>query len=100
MQMLGKRALVTAALAAAVAGCGAGGDHQDLRAFMEEVQAKPPGRIEPVPPFEQVVRLPGEQHAQSVRAAGGVPPTGRAGRRCGRTRTGHASTWSSTPSAI
>lgn len=54
MQMLGKRAFATAALATVLAGCGAGGDHQDLRAFMEEVQSKPPGRIEPVPPFEQV----------------------------------------------
>ena len=54
MQILSKRALATAALAAALAGCGSSGDHQDLRAFMEEVQARPPGRIEPLPPFEQV----------------------------------------------
>lgn len=54
MQMLSKRAFASAALAAALAGCGSSGDHQDLRAFMDEVQARPPGRIEPLPPFEQV----------------------------------------------
>jgi type IV pilus assembly protein PilP len=54
MQILSKRAFFAVAVSAALAGCGSSGDHQDLRAFMDEVQARPPGRIEPLPPFEQV----------------------------------------------
>lgn len=48
------RALVAMGLAAALAGCSADRDFQDLEAFMAEVQSKPPGRIDPLPPFEQV----------------------------------------------
>jgi type IV pilus assembly protein PilP len=61
MQILGKRcarqcakAMSGLALVAAVAGCAGGGDHSDLKAWMAEVEARPPGRIEPLPPFEQV----------------------------------------------
>lgn len=61
MQMLSKRSFaqgyrsVLAVLAAAVlAGCGSASEHRDLQQFMDDVQARPPGRIEPLPPFEQV----------------------------------------------
>jgi type IV pilus assembly protein PilP len=37
-----------------VAGCSSDGEFSDLSAYMEEVQSRPPGRIEPLPPFEQV----------------------------------------------
>ena len=48
------KALVAIGLAAALAGCGSDGDFEDLDAFMAEVQSRPPGRIDPLPPFEQV----------------------------------------------
>lgn len=35
-----------------LAGCGAGGDFSDLRAYMDEVRAKPKGAIEPLPTFQ------------------------------------------------
>lgn len=35
-----------------LAGCGAGGDFSDLRAYMAQVQAKPKGTIEPLPKFQ------------------------------------------------
>jgi type IV pilus assembly protein PilP len=35
-------------------GCGFGGDHADLRAYMDEVKARPSGRIQPLPPIEPV----------------------------------------------
>lgn len=66
MQILGKRraalagrmpcgkAALTVALAAVLAGCSSGSDFADLEAFKAEVAARPPGRIEPLPPFEQV----------------------------------------------
>jgi type IV pilus assembly protein PilP len=34
-----------------LAGCGDAGDFADLKAFMAEVKAKPPGNIEPIPRF-------------------------------------------------
>jgi type IV pilus assembly protein PilP len=37
--------------AAAVTGCGTGGDFQDLQAFMDEVESRPKGRIAPLPEF-------------------------------------------------
>lgn len=61
MQMLNRsksagrvKAMAVVAWAALLAGCNVGGEHSDLRAFMDEVQSRPPGRIEPLPPFEQV----------------------------------------------
>ncbi|MEM1433888.1 MAG: pilus assembly protein PilP [Pseudomonadota bacterium] len=36
-----------------VGGCG-GASNDDLQAWMQEVQGRPKGRIEPLPPFEQV----------------------------------------------
>ena len=35
-----------------LAGCGAGGDFSDLRAYMDEVRARPKGSIEPLPTFK------------------------------------------------
>ncbi len=41
-------------LSATLFGCGGGGDYADLRAFMDEVEARPKGRIEPLPTIQQV----------------------------------------------
>ncbi len=46
--------LVIIALASLLAGCGGNNDFADLRAYMDEVDARPPGPIEPLPVFEQV----------------------------------------------
>ena len=35
-----------------LAGCGSGGDFSDLRAYMDEVRARPKGSIEPLPKFQ------------------------------------------------
>ncbi|MGI9328689.1 MAG: pilus assembly protein PilP [Pseudomonadales bacterium] len=35
-------------------GCGSSNEHGDLQAFMDEVESRPKGRIDPLPPFEQV----------------------------------------------
>jgi type IV pilus assembly protein PilP len=48
------RTAVVIGLAAALAGCGVDRNFQDLEQFMDEVQKRPPQRIEPLPPFEQV----------------------------------------------
>jgi type IV pilus assembly protein PilP len=48
------RPWLAAALVGLVAGCSGNGEFADLRAFTEEVQSRPPGPIEPLPPFEQV----------------------------------------------
>jgi type IV pilus assembly protein PilP len=48
------RAALLLASAALLGGCSFGGDHADLRAFMDEVRARPPGQIEPLPPLVQV----------------------------------------------
>lgn len=67
MQMLGKsvsrryggsahrmRMMAVLAVAAALGGCGSSGEFSDLQQFMNDVKSKPPGSIEPLPPFEQV----------------------------------------------
>ena len=60
MQIRSKRVSVwcakgTVALAlATLAGCGGGAQLSDLEAFTAEVQARPPGPIEPLPVFAQV----------------------------------------------
>lgn len=36
----------------ALVGCGSGGDFADLRAYMDEVRARPKGAIEPLPKFQ------------------------------------------------
>jgi type IV pilus assembly protein PilP len=55
MQTLRKSATGLAVLfTIVVAGCSSDGEFRDLSAYMEEVQSRPPGRIEPLPPFEQV----------------------------------------------
>lgn len=37
---------------ASLAGCGSSGDFADLRAYMDEVRARPKGSIEPLPKFQ------------------------------------------------
>lgn len=37
-----------------LSGCGGGADDSDLRTWMDEVRSRPKGRIEPLPPFEQI----------------------------------------------
>lgn len=61
MQILRKRVprrygkfAVAVGFTAVLAGCGSDRDFDDLEQFMSEVQQRPPGRIEPLPPFEQV----------------------------------------------
>jgi len=48
------KTIVAVSLAAVLAGCGSNRDFNDLEQFMTEVQSRPPSRIEPLPPFEQV----------------------------------------------
>lgn len=36
-----------------LSGCMGGGDHQDLRAYMDAVKSRPSGAIEPIPAFRQ-----------------------------------------------
>lgn len=43
--------LCGALLATLLSGCGGGGNHADLRAFMERARAQPAGEIEPLPVF-------------------------------------------------
>jgi len=44
---------VLVAVSALLSGCGGAEDHGDLREFMAKVKARPAGRIEPLPSFEQ-----------------------------------------------
>lgn len=44
--------LIFVAVVAGLAGCGTGNDFQDLQAYMDEVRARPKGRIEPLPIFQ------------------------------------------------
>lgn len=44
--------LVVVAGFSLLAACGGGGDFSDLRAYMDEVRAKPKGSIEPLPTFQ------------------------------------------------
>ena len=46
------RAVTVAAVLASLAGCGAGHDFHDLQGYMDEVRARPKGRIEPIPSFQ------------------------------------------------
>lgn len=48
------KTVLAAAAVAVLAGCGSANEHEDLQAFIDEVESRPPGRIEPLPPFEQV----------------------------------------------
>jgi len=57
MRVYANRQSTMAALvitASVLTGCSSGQDHADLRAFMDEVRARPAGRVEPLPSFEQV----------------------------------------------
>ena len=62
-------------LAVALTGCSSGRDFPDLRAFVAEEQSKPPGRIEPLPPFEQVA--PFAYQASTMRSPFEPPVTVR-----------------------
>ncbi len=53
MQLPGRNSLVVF-LAAALFGCGGNADFTDLQEFMDDVESRPKGRIDPLPPFEQV----------------------------------------------
>ncbi len=46
--------LVIVLLGGALFGCSVERDFSDLQSFMDEVDSRPKGRIEPLPPFEQV----------------------------------------------
>lgn len=48
------KAVLAVAAVAVLGGCGSASEHEDLQAFIDEVESRPPGRIEPLPPFEQV----------------------------------------------
>lgn len=76
-----RRYLVMAAVALAVAGCG--GSNDDLDEYINEVKARPGGRIEPLPqikPYEtfayeaQGLRSPFMPDSPKGRAAGGPRP--------------------------
>lgn len=65
MQILGRSVLgkygvsvgyaaLVATISITLSGCGSDGNMEDLRTFVDEVQARQPGPIEPLPPFEQV----------------------------------------------
>jgi len=46
-----RRALLSLATAALIAGCSGNGDFQDIKAFMDEVDSRGKGQIEPLPEF-------------------------------------------------
>ncbi len=46
--------LLTLCIAATLCGCSSGGDLADLKQFVAKAEQRPPGHIEPLPPFEQV----------------------------------------------
>ena len=49
-----KVSLVTLMAAGLLTGCGASSDFTDIESFMKEVDSRPKGRIEPLPPIETV----------------------------------------------
>lgn len=51
MQKSASKCLVLAALSLTLISCGSQGDQGDLRQYIEEVKARPPGMIEPMPTF-------------------------------------------------
>ena len=53
MQFLSRSALVII-LTVLLVGCGANTDYSDIQEFMDEVESRPKGRIEPLPPFETI----------------------------------------------
>ncbi len=53
MQLPGRNSLIVF-LAATLFGCGGTADFTDLQEFMDDVESRPKGRIDPLPPFEQV----------------------------------------------
>ena len=53
MRLLGKE-LIAVAVLAGLCGCSTGVDTADLQAFMDEVDARPKGSIDPLPAYEHV----------------------------------------------
>ncbi len=47
-------AVLIAGVLMALVGCSSGNDFADIQAFMDEVNSRPKGTIDPLPPFEQV----------------------------------------------
>ena len=47
-------ATLIAGVVMALAGCSGGNDFADIQAFIDEVDSRPKGTIDPLPPFEQV----------------------------------------------
>ncbi len=47
-------AVLIAGVLMALVGCSQGNDFADIQAFMDEVNSRPMGTIDPLPPFEQV----------------------------------------------
>jgi type IV pilus assembly protein PilP len=54
MRFPATKTLVVALLGGALSGCGGSGDFADLQAFIDEVDSRPKGAIEPLPSFKQV----------------------------------------------
>ena len=52
--MIRPSTIIFMSLLALVAGCSPNKDYSDLEAFMDEVDSRPRGRIEPLPPIETV----------------------------------------------
>ncbi len=48
------RHIAVVLIGAALSGCGEADDFSDLQSFMDEVDSRPKGTIQPLPPFEQV----------------------------------------------
>ena len=73
-----RQALLTLAVAGLIAGCSANNDYQDIKTFMDEVDARGKGQIEPLPEF-----LPYQAFAYgagSMRSPFEPPVVGEAGR--------------------
>ena len=54
MRLSGMKLVAIILFGGILAGCGGSSDFADLQAFMDEVDSRPKGSIEPLPPFQQV----------------------------------------------
>ena len=54
MMQISSRNFLVVLLFTGLFGCDASTDYSDLQEFMDEVEERPKGRIDPLPPFEQV----------------------------------------------